>query len=719
MAGINFKELNQLIMAVSSLDEALLVMQNDAVLQEEEIRSAAESLLTLEAMESLEQVPVEELSNSKSGIRVKALKDAGYRNLKDLAGADDSELQAVNGIGEKQTTSIRAILAVFGKQLAGKKTIRLSVEDDSKQNLRLLRAIAVFRTADVIRRDAASVQKEFHSCSDEILRRITVRGAFRWLFTGRKKKIAITEAIRDLTDFVHSSLYERAGRLNSRYREAVGIGSDEAKKDFEKYGAQYYVILEKVCGKAAQDAVSVSHIPAQLAADIDAFETDLACFSGTLRAYQEFGVKYILYQKHVLLGDDMGLGKTIQAIAAMSHLYTRDKGGHFLVVCPAGVLINWCREIKKYSSLPVYLLHGESLQDGYQRWMESGGAAVTNYESLGKIVKRDSVQTKLSMMVIDEAHYIKNPKAMRTQYVRTMKERSENILLMTGTPLENRVSEMCSLIDFIRPDLSWPVREAAALSRTQEFREMISPVYLRRTREEVLQELPPVDVKEQWCSMSEEDRAAYAKEILDKNFTGARRVSFLQEDLGTSSKAERLKELCGETETTGRKAIVYSYFRDTISKVEMLLKDRCIGTITGSTPVSKRQEIIDRFSEAPAGSILICQVQAGGTGLNIQAASIVIFCEPQIKPSLIHQAVARAWRMGQVRNVQVHHLLCDDTVDEAVMEWLEEKQLEFDTFAEESAVAQAADEVLDKHWIEAFMEKEHSRYLPAVIPQKS
>ncbi len=715
MARINFKELNKLISMVSSLDDALIAMRSDEASQEEEVGAAAVSLMTSEAMDSLAQVPVEELRSSKAGIRVNVLNDAGYHNLKDLAQADDRTLQAINGIGEKQVIAIRGILAVFGKQLAGKRTIRLSVEDDSEQNLRLIRAIAVFRLGNMVRQDAASVQDQFHATADGILQRITVRGAFRWLFTGRKTKETVTAAIRDLTDFVHSPLYERAGRLSARYRSVVSMSGDEAKKDFEKHGAEYYVILEKVHGGTAQEAASVSNIPAQLAADINAYNIDLSCFTRTLRAYQEFGVKYILHQKRVLLGDDMGLGKTIQAIAAMSHLYAANMGSHFLVVCPAGVLINWCREIRRFSSVPAYLLHGDGLEADCRSWLESGGAAVTNYESMGKVIGICGKEIALSMMIIDEAHYIKNPRAMRTQYIGSMKDRSEKILLMTGTPLENRVSEMCALLEFVRPDLSDQVREAAALSRTQEFKEMISPVYLRRQREEVLQELPPVDVKEQWCGMSEADRDAYAKEILDKNFTGARRVSFLQEDLATSSKAQRLAELCAEAESTGRKAIVYSYFRDTIRKAHLLLKDRCVGIITGSTSVSERQEIVDRFTEAPGGSILICQVQAGGTGLNIQAASIVIFCEPQIKPSLINQAVARAWRMGQVRNVQVHHLLCEDTVDEAVMEWLSEKQLEFDTFAEESAVAQAADAVMDDHWIEAFMEKERSRYLPAVI----
>jgi SNF2 family DNA or RNA helicase len=107
-------------------------------------------------------------------------------------------------------------------------------------------------------------------------------------------------------------------------------------------------------------------------------------------------------------------------------------------------------------------------------------------------------------------------------------------------------------------------------------------------------------------------------------------------------------------------------------------------------------------------------VQAGGTGLNIQAAGVVIFCEPQIKPSLTRQAIARVYRMGQTRNVLVYHLLCENTVDEAVRKLLESKQEEFDLFADESALADAADNLLDREWIRKFIEEEHRRYLPAV-----
>ncbi len=715
MGGINFKEVNSLIALVQALDEALSGMQADAVSREEEVRLASESWMEEASARSLEEIPVEELKKSKAGIRINALQEAGYRNLKDLSDADESSLLAVDGIGGKQTAAIRSILAQFRQQFALRKTIRLSPDDVSESSLRLIRALAIFRISRQVLLDVSSVQTQFHDLSREIINRIRVRSFFKWLFAGREIRNETVSAIEDLTRFTASPLFERAAALQGRYAGLSSLSIEEAKRDFERSSAQYYVLLEKVTGKGFRSSAFDSSLPEDLAASIDAFPLKRGLFTGGLRSYQEFGVKYILHQRRVLLGDDMGLGKTVQAIAAISHLHEEDGRGHSLIICPAGVLINWCREIRRFSSMNAWLLHGKKLEEEFSRWTDLGGIAVTSFEIMNRIVERIDNRMRILMLVIDEAHYIKNPNALRTRSVRMLQEEAAHILLMTGTPLENRVDEMCSLIDFVRPDLSGQVRRAVSYSRTQEFREMISPVYLRRRRDEVLRELPPVEVREEWCGMSEDDRRAYAEQVGAGSFMGARRVGFLQEDLSTSSKAQRLKELCMEAEDAGRKAIVYSFFLETIRKAESLLKERCAGVITGSTDASRRQEIVDRFESSPGGSVLVCQVQAGGTGLNIQAASIVIFCEPQIKPSLIHQSVARAWRMGQVRNVLVCHLLCEDTVDEAVMERIRRKQLQFDLYAEESAAAKAAEGLVDKEWIRDFMEKEHMRYLPAVI----
>jgi SNF2 family DNA or RNA helicase len=155
-------------------------------------------------------------------------------------------------------------------------------------------------------------------------------------------------------------------------------------------------------------------------------------------------------------------------------------------------------------------------------------------------------------------------------------------------------------------------------------------------------------------------------------------------------KLERLIELVDEAFESGQKVIVFSYFRTVIDQVMKALEDKAIGPITGSVSSTQRQNIVDQFQNAPTPRVLVGQIQAAGTGLNIQAASVVILCEPQIKPSLEVQAIARAHRMGQVRKVQVHRLILPESVDEKMTEMLAYKQSQFDAYAKESDLADQA-----------------------------
>jgi SNF2 family DNA or RNA helicase len=165
------------------------------------------------------------------------------------------------------------------------------------------------------------------------------------------------------------------------------------------------------------------------------------------------------------------------------------------------------------------------------------------------------------------------------------------------------------------------------------------------------------------------------------------------DDVTDSSKAQRLIELVTEAESEGRKVIVFSFFLNTLKMVREALGDRCVNTINGSVPVAKRQQIIDAFDRARPGAVLPAQIQSGGTGLNIQSASVVIMCEPQLKPSIENQAISRAYRMGQARNVLVYRLLCENTIEERIMERLSAKQLIFDSFADTSVAAERSQEI--------------------------
>lgn len=356
-----------------------------------------------------------------------------------------------------------------------------------------------------------------------------------------------------------------------------------------------------------------------------------------------------------------------------------------MVVCPASVIENWCREIRKHSRLSVTKVHGAGRMDALRSWLQSGGAAVTTYETTGYF-KLDN-KFRFSMLIVDEAHYIKNPRASRTVNVKTIAEHAQRILFMTGTALENKVDEMIELISILQPAIASQLRGMASLSSAPQFRKKVAPVYYRRKREDVLTELPELIENQEWCTLRPEEEAIYENAVLGKHYNDARRVSWNVDDLRDSSKASRMVELIEEAESEGRKVIVFSFFLETIRKISLLLGSRCTDPINGSVSPQRRQEIIDEFDRAPAGTVLLAQIQAGGTGLNIQSASVVILCEPQFKPSIENQAISRAYRMGQTRNVLVYRLLCQDTVDERIMELLEEKQAAFDAFADRSEAA--------------------------------
>jgi SNF2 family DNA or RNA helicase len=158
---------------------------------------------------------------------------------------------------------------------------------------------------------------------------------------------------------------------------------------------------------------------------------------------------------------------------------------------------------------------------------------------------------------------------------------------------------------------------------------------------------------------------------------------------------ERLLEISNEAFASGQKVIIFSYFRDVLTEVCRVLGDKALGPITGSVSPQQRQALVDAFSESSEPIALVGQIQAAGTGLNIQAASVIIICEPQIKPSLEVQAIARAHRMGQVRSVQVHRLLIPEGIDDLMTNMLMRKQEEFDAYARDSALANSSESAKD------------------------
>lgn len=429
-------------------------------------------------------------------------------------------------------------------------------------------------------------------------------------------------------------------------------------------------------------------LPEEIVAAIRGMDLDTRYLKASLRGYQDFAARFALVQGKVLIGDEMGLGKTIEALAALTHLHAHDET-HFLVVCPAAVVSNWVREVESKSRLEAHRLHGQARDLAADEWLTRGGVAVTTYGTLGAVRDRVLACPGLACVIVDEAHYIKNPGAKRSQLLAGVIEQVKGAILLTGTALENRIDEFRTLVRYLRPDLL----EGETDVPVAEFRELVAPVYLRRNQADVLDELPDLVEVDDWVEATGADDAAYRKAVDEGNFMAMRRAAFVAG--AGSAKMERLVDIAEEARDNGRRVIVFSHFRDVLDSVMVALGDVAVGPLTGDVPAARRQELVDEFSAAEGGAVLVSQIVAGGVGLNIQAASVVVICEPQLKPTTEWQAIARAHRMGQLESVQVHRLLLEDSVDARILEILARKKQLFDELVRVSTTAEAAPEAYD------------------------
>lgn len=658
------------------------------------VNSSVDSLLNVEANKVLKTIPIDEINREKSGFRVKTLREAGFETIYDIYSASVLDVAGVRGIGDETAREIKNVASKIAETTVKNTKVRVSIDDKTKEATSLVEATYKYKELLPYKDKCQKLSDEYFSTVKAAIGDLLVATSkIRWFFASSKKKDKALRAFDYLKNLLNDGYKEKIDSVINPIIEVNNSDNKAAWDDFSQKSVEYFNTLEKISPAVASVDDTVYGLPEDLAKAIEQQEFLSDGLNCTLRRYQEWGVKYALHQKRVLLGDEMGLGKTIQAIAVMVSL--RNSGAtHFLVVCPASVITNWCREIKKMSDLSVIKLHGYDKDDAFDEWVKNGGVAVTTYETTGAFSIDDAF--KISLLVVDEAHYIKNKKAQRTENVKAISTHAENILFMTGTALENKVEEMVELIKILQPQIAASVEGMEFLSSAPEFREKVAPVYYRRRREDVLTELPDLIENKEWCTLGANEEKAYEEAVLSKNFSNARRVSWNVQDINDSSKAKRMLEIIEEAEEDGRKIIVFSFFLDTISKVKALLGDKCLDAINGSVPPQRRQEIIDEFNSAPSGTVLAAQIQSGGTGLNIQAASVVILCEPQFKPSIENQAISRAYRMGQTRNVLVYRLLCDETVDERILDMIEEKQGIFDAFADKSVVAEESLEIDEK-----------------------
>jgi ERCC4-related helicase len=660
--------------ALATIDEALAGEE----MSKKEARLAGERVRAADTRRFVSAMPLDRLREATNDrLRLGPLRTAGYRTVTDVLDRESS-LTAVPGIGPATARTIAAAAHELQRAAMEEMPVRIDIKSRHPETTKLLAALGAW---DATRRlHGATTQLEAARQLAPLAARLTTETSH--LYVAPHRRGAGVELFMETS----RQLIATATALQGS-RALPGRTPADPWPDFMSRPSDYYALLSEL-GLLVEDEDAVQgDLPAEIVEAIRKQALNTRHLTASLRGYQHFAARFALVQKKVLIGDEMGLGKTVEALAVLAHLRARGET-HFLVVCPAAVVTNWTREVTAKTDLRSHRLHGPERGGAARRWTRDGGVAVTTFEmvrswgSLGGGVD-------VACVVVDEAHYIKNPFAQRSVATSGLVQRSPRAILMSGTPLENRVDEFRHLVSYIRPDLTVDAGDYSP----REFRRQVAPAYLRRNQEDVLQELPDLVEVDEWLPLSEGDRAAYRRAVYDRNFAAMRQAAMLGGK--GSAKLERLIELVREAEANDRRVIVFSYFRAVLDAVARALPGPVHGPLTGSVPAQERQRMVDEFSRARHGAVLVAQIVAGGVGLNIQSASMVVICEPQLKPTTEAQAVARAHRMGQLHSVQVHRLLSEEGVDVRVREILARKQQVFDDFARVSATADSTPEAVD------------------------
>jgi superfamily II DNA or RNA helicase len=656
-----------------------------------EVLAAAEAIVTATVVAELRSTPISELKDF--GAAVGPLQAAGFRKISDLIGHTLASLQGYRGIGEVTAGAALQALATF--QASAQSRVRLLPDPDNRRpsDTRLLVSLVKYET---LLRDFGTRPAEARIRFEDTSQRLQQTRARTRLSDQLLSLAAQHELARDCEGLKAEFRWiSDEARGLADYAQRLAFDPAVVWRRYTDNSASFIALLESLLPARAVTKGALAApdlrggLPAEIADAVEATKVDLRLLTATLRRYQQFGTQYIVCQKRVLLGDDMGLGKTMQVLAAMCHLAAQGKK-YFFVVAPNSVLINWEREVKRHTKLGAIVVHGLDRDDELDQWRREGGVAITTYTTLSRLV--DGI-TELDFLAVDEAHSVKNKQAQRTQAVMRLTSIAKHVAFMSGTALENRLSELQTLVTTVQPELDQEVLTLLKQVRPApaEVREKLAPVYLRRTQADVLTELPDITETDEIIPLEPADVEAYRASpdnLMHKRLAATIGAGGLQ-----SAKFDRLKELLELYRDDGRKVAVFSYFRQVLDDVSTLVGG--CAQIHGEISSVERQQVIDRFATQEGFGVLALQIEAGGVGINLQCAQVVILMEPQFKPSTERQAIARVRRMGQTRKVNAHRLIAKGTIDELLVRLVAEKSQIFADYAHQSSVKDASGMAID------------------------
>ena len=461
-------------------------------------------------------------------------------------------------------------------------------------------------------------------------------------------------------------------------------------------------------------------------------------FHGQLRPYQRRGFSWLAFLRRwgfgACLADDMGLGKTIQTIALL--LQERQgratAAGHSgpnpaLLICPTSVVGNWQREVQRFApSLQVMVHHGSDRLSGagFEEAARRHDLVVSSYA----LARRDAellTTIDWSDVILDEAQNIKNPSAKQTQAIRKLPAQFR--VALTGTPVENRLGELWSIMQFLNPgylgsqrafqeDFARPIERGGDQEAAQRLRAMTQPFILRRVKTDptIIQDLPDKLEMTVYCTLTAEQATLYQavvedsiRQIEEEEGIGRRGLVlatllklkqvcnhpalFLADGSPAvsssaaagdevehrSGKLARLSEMLEEVLATGDRALIFTQYAEMGDMLKSYLQDaygRGVLFLHGGTPLKRRDDMVARFQSGRGPALFILSLKAGGTGLNLTAANHVFHYDRWWNPAVENQATDRAFRIGQKRNVQVHKFVTAGTLEEAIDDLIQRKR---------------------------------------------
>ncbi|MEW6029720.1 MAG: SNF2-related protein [Chloroflexota bacterium] len=433
--------------------------------------------------------------------------------------------------------------------------------------------------------------------------------------------------------------------------------------------------------------------------------------------YQWQGIKFLTDNEHALLADDMGTGKTVMTIVALKILIRQAKIHCALILCPPSVLYEWKRHLDDWASeLTTYLIR--SLQKDVRKslWETPMHIYVTTYDTLRSDIENHILPslTHFDIVILDEAHHIKNMKSKRFRAIKRLQPKRRWAL--TGTPIQNKIEDMASIFEFVYPEYL-----TSFDLRPEQIQARIKPYFLRRRKKEVMPELPPKIYEPIELELDEDQEIAYreaetgireelsalgdkvTKQHIFAKLTILKQICNFAPRKFTSPKTDSLKEQVEEIIESGNKVIVFSQYVDEgVSKLEKTLETYGVAKIVGGQTDANRKSEIERFKKNPEISILIASVRSGGEGLNLTEASYVIHFDHWWNPAVMWQAEDRVHRRGQTKGVNIYSYWMKDTIDERIRQKLREKGILFEQIVDGLAEENIEELFTVNDWLEMF-----------------